>query len=73
MRRGERFLLDVFEGESTDAEYRFWTADDASPAAGVTTRPERYDVCMPTSGLEFRCATLGEAEREIAICKHLGL
>jgi hypothetical protein len=73
VRPGERFLLDMFEAESTEAGYRFWAPDDPSPVADVTTRPERCDVCMLTSGLEFRCATLDEAERKIAACKYLGL
>ena len=73
MRAGERFLLDVFEAESIETGYRFWAADDPSPVADVITRPERCDVCMLTSGLEFRCANLAEAERKIAICKYLGL
>lgn len=73
MKPGERFLLDMFEAESTNSGYRFWAADDPSPVADVVTLSERCDVCMLTSGLEFRCTNLDEAERKIAICKYLGL
>lgn len=73
MRPGERFLLDWFEIESTDDGYRLWSADDPAPVADVETLPEQCRVCMLRSGLEFRCASLDDAERKIAACRALGL
>lgn len=73
MTPGERFLLDVFEAESTATGYRLWAVDDLEPVAEVVTLPERCQVCMFASGLEFQCASLDDAERKIAACRYLGL
>ena len=70
---GERFLLDWFELESTQDGYRLWSANEKAPVADVQTLPEQCRVCMLASGLEFRCASLAEAEQKIAACRYLGL
>lgn len=73
MQPGERFLLDVFEFESTVEGYRLWAADDPAPVADITALPEQCRVCMLRSGLEFRCRDLSEAEEKVAACRFLGL
>ena len=73
MQRGQRFLLDWYELESIPNGYRLWSPDEAEPVADVQTLPEQCRVCMLASGLEFRCASLAEAEQKIAACRYLGL
>ena len=73
MTPGERFLLDMFELESTADGYRLWAADDTAPVADVISLSERCQVCMLRSGLQFRCTSLAEAEQKIAVCRYLGL
>lgn len=73
MERGERFLLDWFEFESTADGYRLWSAEEPGPIAEVTALPEQCRVCMLRSGFEFRCADLADAESKIAACRYLGL
>ncbi|MBF4588708.1 hypothetical protein [Curtobacterium sp. VKM Ac-1395] len=73
MQRGERFLLDWFEAEALDPDYRLWSADTTEPVADIETLPEACRVCMLRSGLKFTCDSLDDAERRIGACRLLGL